>query len=107
MFIKSLLAGLAGAGRRNHHDLGTTEVPGAPQRIVVLEYSFVDTLAAVGATPVGIAGDEMRDSTVPIYTTVIGDKWASFGTRKSPSLEVLVSLQPDLNSADAGPREAV
>lgn len=117
MSIKSLVAGFAGAmmlvavlpaqAVEIVHDLGTTEVPDAPQRIVVLEYSFVDTLAAVGVAPVGIADDEKRDSIVPIYTNVIGDEWTSVGTRKTPSLEVIASLQPDLIIADTGRHEAI
>jgi iron complex transport system substrate-binding protein len=82
------------------HDLGTTEVPDNPQRIVVLEYSFIDSLAAVGVKPVGIADDDKRDSVVPNYTDVIGNDWTSVGTRKSPSLEVIASLAPDLIIAD-------
>ena len=117
MPIKSLLAGFAGVmmlaaivpaqAVEITHDLGTTEVPDAPQRIVVLEYSFVDTLAAVGVSPVGIADDDKRDSIVPIYTAVIGDEWTSVGTRKSPSLELIASLQPDLIIADTSRHEAV
>jgi ABC-type Fe3+-citrate transport system substrate-binding protein len=89
------------------HDLGVTNVPDNPQRIVVLEYSFVDTLAAVGAAPVGIADDDARESVVHVYTEVIGDSWKSVGTRKSPSLEVIASLQPDLIIADTGRHEAI
>lgn len=89
------------------HDLGTTEVPDAPQRIVVLEYSFVDSLAAVGIAPVGIADDNKRHSIVPAYTVTIGDEWTSVGTRKSPSLEVIASLQPDLIIADKRRHEAI
>ena len=116
MSIKSLVAALAGAmllaalpvqAVEITHDLGTTEVPDAPQRIVVLEYSFVDTLAAVGVSPIGIADDEKRDSIVPIYTAIIGDEWTSVGTRKSPSLEVIASLQPDLIIADTSRHEAI
>ena len=117
MPIKSLLAGLAGVmmlaaivparAVEITHDLGTTEVPDVPQRIVVLEYSFVDTLAAVGVSPVGIADDDKRLSIVPIYTAIIGDEWTSVGTRKSPSLELIASLQPDLIIADTSRHEAV
>ena len=117
MPIRSLLAGFAGAmmlaamlpaqAVEITHDLGTTQVPDAPQRIVVLEYSFVDTLAAVGVAPVGIADDENRASIVPAYATIIGDGWTSVGTRKSPSLEVIASLQPDLIIADTSRHEAV
>lgn len=89
------------------HDLGTTAVPDNPQRIVVLEYSFVDTLAAVGVAPVGVADDEVRESVVPAYTDVIGNEWVSVGTRKSPSLEVIASLAPDLIIADTSRHSAV
>lgn len=117
MSIKSLVAGFAGAmmlaaalpaqAVEITHDLGTTDVPDAPQRIVVLEYSFVDTLAAVGVSPVGIADDDTRESIIPAYTAVIGDDWTSVGTRKSPSLEIIASLQPDLIIADTSRHEAV
>jgi iron complex transport system substrate-binding protein len=89
------------------HDLGTTEVPDHPQRIVVLEYSFVDSLAAVGVAPVGIADDNDRASIVPAYTAVIGDGWTSVGLRREPSLEVIASLAPDLIIADTSRHEAI
>ena len=116
MSIKSVVAAFAGAmllavlpvqAVEITHDLGTTDVPDAPKRIVVLEYSFVDTLAAVGVAPVGIADDDKRDSIVPAYITVIGDEWISVGTRKSPSLELIASLQPDLIIADTSRHEAI
>lgn len=102
----SLSASIAAAVEITH-DLGTTEVPDQPQRIVVLEYSFVDTLAAVGVAPVGIADDDNRDSVVPAYTDVIGNDWTSVGTRKSPSLEVIASLSPDLIIADTSRHSAI
>jgi len=117
MIIKSLVAGLISATMlfaafpvlavEITHDLGTTDVPDAPQRIVVLEYSFVDTLASVGVSPVGIADDDTRESIIPAYTAIIGDDWTSVGTRKSPSLEIIASLQPDLIIADTSRHEAV
>lgn len=82
------------------HELGTTNVPDAPVRVVVLEFSFIDALASVGVAPVGIADDNKRDRIIPAYTAVIGDDWISVGTRKTPSLEILASLQPDLIIAD-------
>lgn len=116
MSIKSLLAAVGGAlvlacapvqAVEITHDLGTTEVPDNPQRIVVLEYSFVDTLAAVGVKPVGIADDNTRESIVPAYTEVIGDDWTSVGLRREPSLELIASLQPDLIIADTSRHEAI
>jgi iron complex transport system substrate-binding protein len=82
------------------HELGTANVPDSPQRIVVLELSFIDALASVGISPVGIADDNHRDYVIPAYTDIIGDAWTSVGTRKTPSFEVIASLQPDLIIAD-------
>lgn len=82
------------------HEMGMTEVPDGPARIVVLEFSFIDALASVGVAPVGIADDSKRDRVIAAYTQVIGDDWTSVGTRKTPSLEVIASLQPDLIIAD-------
>lgn len=116
MTIRSFSLALAGAlafacapvaAAEITHDLGVTDVPDNPQRIVVLEYSFVDSLAAVGVAPVGIADDDTRESIVPAYTAIIGDDWTSVGTRKSPSLEKIASLQPDLIIADTGRHGAI
>ncbi|MEC7964201.1 MAG: Fe(3+) dicitrate ABC transporter substrate-binding protein [Pseudomonadota bacterium] len=82
------------------HEVGTTDVPDQVERIVVLEFSFIDALASVGVAPVGIADDNKRDRVIPAYTDVIGDEWVSVGTRKTPSLEVIASLAPDLIIAD-------
>lgn len=82
------------------HELGVTDVPDSPQSIVVLELSFIDALASVGMAPVGIADDNKRDRVIPAYTDIIGHKWTSVGTRKTPSLEIISSLTPDLIIAD-------
>ena len=89
------------------HETGTTTVPDNPQRIVVLEFSFIDALASVGVAPVGIADDNKRDRVIGAYTDVIGDTWVSVGTRKTPSLEVIASLSPDLIIADKTRHAAV
>ena len=91
---------LAASAAEIAHELGTTAVPDSPQRIVVLEFSFVDALAAMGVAPVGIADDNKRGRIVPEYTAIIGDDWTSVGTRKTPSLEVIAALTPDLIIAD-------
>lgn len=98
---------MPGSAAEITHELGTTEVPDAPERIVVLEYSFVDSLAAVGVAPIGIADDDRRESVVPAYTQEIGDDWTSVGTRAAPSLEIIASLQPDLIIADKRRHEAI
>ena len=39
------------------HELGTTKVPKDTKRVVALEFSFVDALAALNVKPVGVADD--------------------------------------------------
>lgn len=89
------------------HDLGVTDVPDNPQRIVVLEFSFLDSLVAVGVAPVGIADDGDRSMVVPAYTAIIGDDWTSVGKRPEPNIEVIASLQPDLIIADTNRHGAI
>ena len=89
------------------HELGVTTVPDNPTRIVVLEFSYVDALASLGVFPVGIADDNKPENVIAAYTDVIGTEWKSVGTRKTPSLEVIASLQPDLIIADKTRHEAV
>lgn len=82
------------------HDLGVTDVPGTPERVVVLEFSFIDALVAVGMAPVGIADDNRAERVMDVYGDVVGEEWISVGTRRTPSLEIIASLQPDLIIAD-------
>lgn len=77
-----------------------------PKRIVVLEFSFADALAAVGVSPVGIADDKEADRVLKEVRDVIGS-WTSVGTRSQPSMEVIASLKPDLIIADISRHEAV
>ncbi|MEI4494402.1 Fe(3+) dicitrate ABC transporter substrate-binding protein [Mameliella alba] len=112
MKLSSMLLGLmltAGVAQARDvtHALGTTDVPDAPQRIVVLEFSFIDALAALEIAPVGIADDGQRDRVQPVWSERIGDSWTSVGTRKTPSLEIIASLQPDLIIADKSRHAAV
>ncbi|RBO84670.1 Fe(3+) dicitrate ABC transporter substrate-binding protein [Marinomonas aquiplantarum] len=77
-----------------------------PKRIVVLEFSFADALAAVGVSPVGIADDKEANRVLKEVREVIGS-WTSVGTRSQPSMEVIASLKPDLIIADISRHEAV
>ncbi len=90
----------SGETRTIVHELGETAIGGTPQRVVVLELSFVDALASVGLSPVGIADDNNRSLIIPKIAKIIGDEWVSVGTRKQPSLERILSLEPDLIIAD-------
>ena len=77
-----------------------------PSRVVALEYSFVDALAQVGVSPVGVADDNKVDRILPQVREKIG-AWQSVGTRSQPSLEVIASLKPDLIIADPSRHTAV
>ena len=77
-----------------------------PSRVVALEYSFVDALAQVGVSPVGVADDNKIDRILPQVREKIA-VWQSVGTRSQPSLEVIASLKPDLIIADPSRHTAV
>ena len=98
--VTAVLLASNAIARDIEHELGTTTVPDVPERIVVLEFSFIDGLASVGVAPVGIADDNKRERVIPAYIEVIGDDWVSVGTRATPSLEIIASLSPDLIIAD-------
>lgn len=85
---------------------GTFELEGLPQRIVVLEFSFVDALAAVGVSPVGVADDNDATRVLPVVRAKIAP-WKSVGMRSQPSLEAIAVLQPDLIIADAERHRAI
>ena len=79
---------------------GQFDISTAPQRIVVLEFSFVDALAAVGVSPVGVADDNDSTRVIPAVRELV-EPWQSVGMRSQPSLEAIAVLKPDLIIADA------
>ena len=79
---------------------GQFEIATSPQRIVVLEFSFVDALAAVGVSPVGVADDNDASRVIPAVRELV-QPWESVGMRSQPSLEAIAVLKPDLIIADA------
>lgn len=78
---------------------GQFEISTAPQRIVVLEFSFVDALAAVGVSPVGVADDNDSTRVISAVRELV-EPWQSVGMRSQPSLEAIAILKPDLIIAD-------
>lgn len=81
------------------HEMGETKISGQPEKVVALEFSFVDNLASLGVSPVGIADDNDEERIIEPIREKIED-YTSVGTRKQPSLEVISSLEPDLIIAD-------
>ncbi|WP_460795843.1 ABC transporter substrate-binding protein [Microbacterium sp. GXF0217] len=79
--------------RSVEHARGTTEVPDAPQRVVVLEPVELDTAVALGVTPVG-AAVASNVSGVPEYLGAEGIE--PVGTVPEPDLEAIAALAPDL-----------
>lgn len=81
------------------HLMGTTEIPNKPERVVALEFSFVDALMSLDVAPVGIADDEDAER----IAQLAGDdlEYTSVGTRSEPNQEIISSLAPDLIIADS------
>ncbi|MBY4677356.1 ABC transporter substrate-binding protein [Marinobacterium arenosum] len=81
-------------------------IEGQPQRVVVLEYSFLDAVVLAGLSPVGIADDNNPARILPALRERLAD-YRSVGLRSQPSLELIASLQPDLIIADLNRHQAV
>lgn len=88
-FIRFVFAGLLlvishafAATVQDEH--GTFTLEKTPQRIVVLELSFADALAAVDVSPIGIADDNDAKRILPEVRAHL-KPWQSVGTRAQPS----------------------
>lgn len=86
------------------HEMGETEVCGQPQKVAALSPHILDSMLALGVQPVAYA--ETEDLKIQTYDKpqeqipYIG-KWVKtqpigLGDRKSPSLEKLTLVQPNL-----------
>ncbi len=104
--LSLLLSNQALAERSIQDEQGTFTIDGTPQRVVVLEFSFVDALASVQVSPVGIADDKNIERVIPAVRATI-KPWTSVGMRSQPSLEAIAELKPDLIIADAQRHSAV
>lgn len=97
LFITGLTRALAVSVQ---DEQGTFTLNTVPQRVVVLELSFADALAAVDVSPVGIA-DDGDASRILDDVRARMKPWQSVGTRAQPSLEAISALKPDLIIADS------
>ncbi|MCE3551006.1 iron-siderophore ABC transporter substrate-binding protein [Pseudonocardia sp. RS11V-5] len=94
------------------HFGGTTEIPAAPQRVVVLATGQLDALLALGVTPVGGTRGDAADL-VPAYLAEAFPEraaalaaMADLGLRLEPNLESVANARPDLILAnEAGAEE--
>jgi iron complex transport system substrate-binding protein len=77
------------------HDAGETEVPAAPERVVVLDSPHLDTALSLDVTPVGAVAVFAGEG-LPAY---LGDRTEGIevvGTIEEPDLEAIAALDPDL-----------
>jgi len=77
------------------HALGTACVLDDAERVVALEWTYVEDLLALGVQPVGAADIEGYNNWVDIPVELSGDT-ADVGTRQEPNLELIAELEPDL-----------
>lgn len=88
------------------NDGGTTKVKKNPKKVVALEFSFVDALAALGIKPVGVADDGDKNRLLEPIRDKIGD-YKSVGARKQPNLEEISNQKPDLIIADSNRHKGI
>lgn len=77
------------------HTYGETPIKGTPTRVVVLEWTYVEDVLALGVQPVGVADIEGYHEWVKIPVELSADA-VDVGLRGEPNLETIASLNPDL-----------
>lgn len=85
----------SGPVRAVEHARGTTDVPEAPKRVVVLEPVQLDTAVALGVTPVGSAVAS-EETGIPAYLGDEAGEIEPVGTVTEPSMEKIAAQEPDL-----------
>lgn len=96
ILVLLLMAGGVFAQTRTiEHAAGTTEIEGTPERIVALEWAYVEDLLALGIQPVGVADIAGYQKWVNVEPT-LAESVVAVGTRQEPSLEAILALEPDL-----------
>jgi iron complex transport system substrate-binding protein len=85
----------AASAREITHAMGVTDVPDAPQRIVVLTNEGTEALLAVGIKPVGAVKSFLGD---PWYDHIAADMAdvTVVGEESAVNLEAIAALAPDL-----------
>ncbi|WP_017729338.1 ABC transporter substrate-binding protein [Halalkalibacterium ligniniphilum] len=88
------------------HAMGTVEIEGTPERVVVLTNEGTEALLSIGVTPVGAVQSWTGD---PWYEHISEqmEGVTDVGTESEPNLEVIAALQPDLIIGNKMRQEAV
>lgn len=74
---------------------GEVEITGVPEKVVVLEWSYIEHMLPLGIQPVGVADKEGYDKWVNVGEP-LADKVEDVGTRSEPNFEAISRLDPDL-----------
>lgn len=74
---------------------GVICVPENTERIVALEWTYVEDVLALGVQPVGVADIEGYNNWVDIPVE-LDERVQDVGTRQAPNLERIAELEPDL-----------
>lgn len=81
---------------------GPLTLPQPAKRVIALEYSYLDTLEALGLTATGAAlTTQGGDRGAPAYLKPLVTDVKPVGSRAQPNLETILTLKPDLILADA------
>lgn len=78
---------------------GTVELAAPAKKVVVLEWSYVEDVLALGVKPVGVADIKSYHVWVTSTDKIPGDV-TDVGTRQEPSVEKIRALKPDLIIAE-------
>ena len=84
--------------RTVEHAMGTAEIEGAPERVVVLDTGELDATLALGVTPVGAVRTSVSDELPGLVAEAGVDpaEIENVGTIEEPDLEAITALEPDL-----------
>ncbi len=77
------------------HALGELCLPADAERVVALEWGYVEALLAVGVQPVGVSDIAGYNAWVKI-PLALDENVADVGSRAEPNLEAITALDPDL-----------
>ena len=81
--------------RTVEHARGSTEIPRQPEKVVVLDTGELDSLVALGVTPVGAVTTDVSTGFLS-YLQEAAAGVEQVGTIGEPDLEAIAVLQPDL-----------
>lgn len=94
------------------HFLGSTDIPAAPTKVVILSTGQLDGVLTLGTVPVGATTGKGADL-IPAYIkeafssqSAELDKIADVGSRTEPSVEAIGNLSPDLILVNSAGKDA-